>query len=391
MKRFGIIILFLFIGLNLFAQKVDIRIYSHYKIKAFVLTPMSGKYEIIGDGIREYRLKKHDAVYISFKDNRIIVKCLDRDWGVFDDIRIVGTNKINSFRIKPVLPNNIKERTYDDDVSIEIVDGELHIINNVELENYIAGVVETESGTTSPLEYYKSQAIICRTYVLANLGKHKIEGFNLCDGVHCQAYKSKALISADILEATSLTKGLVLVDSTLNLITAAFHANCGGETAASEDVWISALPYLRPIDSKFAMDYPGAKWEKIIPAHEWKNYLKSKGFSINEAICSAESFEFLQDNRKVYYTYKNDSVKLREIRRDWKLRSTFFSVVPQGEILVFKGKGYGHGVGMCQESAMQMAREGFTFDQIINYFYQRIHTVSLRALDFFKQSGSSQE
>jgi stage II sporulation protein D len=262
--------------------------------------------------------------------------------------------------------------------------GFLMLVNHVELESYISGVVESEGGSTAHLEYYKSQAIICRTYALANLNRHAGEGFNLCDGVHCQAYHNKSLKSDKIISATQLTRGLIIVDTTLNLITAAFHSNCGGQTANSEDVWLSKLSYCRSIQDYHCRSSRNAVWQKTISVKEWIEYLKNNGISVSENV-TAQDFAFAQTSRKVNYTFNNQNIQLKKIRADWKLKSTFFSIEPSGSSIILQGKGFGHGVGLCQEGAMKMANSGFTYDQIIKFYYKNTYTISLRALEFFKE------
>ena len=138
------------------------------------------------------------------------------------------------------------------------------LINNIEIDNYVAGVVESEVGRSPPPEYFKLQAIICRTYALKNIKRHQAEGFSLCDKVHCQAYNRKPK-SELIKKAAVETNNIVIVDSDINLITATFYSNCGGETAKSEEVWRQKLYYLRTVKDTFCVHETNAFWEKEIP------------------------------------------------------------------------------------------------------------------------------
>src|SRR5690606_6809159 len=106
-------------------------------------------------------------------------------------------------------------------------------------------------------EYFKLQGIICRTYALNNLHTHTIEGYNLCDQVHCQAYHGKTFYE-DIVSAVMQTRGIVIVDSDISLITAVFHSSCGGQTVNSEDVWSKSLYYLRAVRDSFCLNAPNA-------------------------------------------------------------------------------------------------------------------------------------
>jgi stage II sporulation protein D len=93
--------------------------------------------------------------------------------------------------------------------------------------------------------------------------------------VHCQAYYGMPR-DVNVFKATEATKGKVVVDENLNLITAAFHSNSGGQTANSEDVWGSRLPYLRSVNDTFSTKMPNAKWERKMAKEDWLSYLKLK-------------------------------------------------------------------------------------------------------------------
>ena len=88
-----------------------------------------------------------------------------------------------------------------------------------------------------------------------------------------------------------------------------------------------------------------------------------------------DNLYFEQPLRTRYYVYGNDTLPLRKIREDLKLRSTWFSFKPEGNYLIFIGRGYGHGVGLSQEGAMQMARENYSFLDIIHFYYKQVKVV----------------
>ena len=427
-----ILILFTFITATAQAQHINISIFNDFNVKSVVITPVEGKYDIIaspppdkpiprplpkgkgsnkgrGENDSVFKLETNSIIYLTLIGDSISIRDLDKSFGVFKKIEIRGTEKINNFIIKPVSPA-LEQRVYNDNLIIlvrrggSVANSRLIIISEVDLENYIARVVETEGGPKSPTEYYKSQAIICRTYALEKFSRHIEEGFNLCDGVHCQAYKGKSIYSKIILEATKSTSGLIIVDTNLTLITAAFHSNCGGETVNSEDVWVMPKSYLKSVKDNFCIEQPNSKWKKTISIAQWKKYLTSYGIKIpsirgggldivSGGVCNSnpdktqiDELLFEQQNRKVYYTINNASIPLKRIRDDWKLRSTFFSIKSEGNNLLLKGKGYGHGVGLCQEGAMQMAKMGYNYKEIIKFYYKNVHIISLEALEFFNEN-----
>jgi stage II sporulation protein D len=235
------------------------------------------------------------------------------------------------------------------------------------------------------LEFYKVQAILARTFALTHINKHVAEGFSLCDQVHCQAYYGKPK-DLTIFKAIEETKGKVVVDENLNLIVAAFHSNSGGQTANSEDVWGSKTTYLRSVTDSFSIKMPNSKWERRMLTDDWLSYLKLKhNFPTEQDDAKSIALNFKQDQRKIFLECSNSRVPLKNIRQDLQLKSTFFSIsIINKDSVLFKGRGYGHGLGMCQEGAMRMSKSGYTYTQILNFYYKNIQLIDLHKLSFFK-------
>jgi stage II sporulation protein D len=259
------------------------------------------------------------------------------------------------------------------------------VINEAKLDNYIAGVTDAEAGTRCKLEFYKVQAILARTFALAHINKHVTEGYSLCDLVHCQAYHGKPR-DLNVVKAVTATQGLVVVDQNLDLIVAAFHSNSGGQTANSEDVWGAYTPYLRSITDTFSTRMPSSRWERKMPAQDWLSYLKLKhNYPIDNDSGRKLAMNFRQDTRKAYLEFNGVKVPLKNVRQDLQLRSTFFNVCAiGGDSVLLQGRGYGHGLGMCQEGAMCMAGKGYTYRDILNYYYKDIQLIDLEKLKFFR-------
>jgi len=358
------------------AQSIKVKLFYGFSIKTAVIRTLSGKYDFIADGNRIDRIKKNNIIYFTVTGDSINVWDLDKHIGVYRSVSFTGKTRVNSFRIEAVYPA-LKERSFHGNIKVNVSDSSLIIVNEVDLESYVSGVVESESGPKANEEYYKSQAIICRTYALDHLDRHNGQGYNLCDAVHCQVYKNMSYQNYIIPEATFFTSGLVLVDTAGQLITAAFHSNSGGETANSEDVWSSETSYLKARKDKFSLNQRNSVWEKKITYLEWLDYLDTLGIDISNGI-SEEDIEFIQENRKRYITIKNDTIAVKKVRADFKLRSAYFSIFPNDDIILFKGKGYGHGVGLSQEGAMNMAKQGYNFRDIIHYYYKDVKIVKVQ-------------
>jgi stage II sporulation protein D len=243
---------------------------------------------------------------------------------------------------------------------------------------YIAGVVEAESGTSQNLEYYKVQSVICRTYALANKTRHAQSGYHLCDAVHCQVYHGMAEINPDITSATMETSDVVVVDQDINLITTAFHSNCGGQTINSEDVWSKSVPYLKAVTDTFCLDMRNSTWTKNIKTANWMGFLRKKG--ITHQSDSLRKFAFSH-----HRTHFAPQIHLKDIRSAFQLKSTYFQASEQNGSMNFKGRGYGHGVGLCQEGAMKMSTLGYDYIEILHFYFTDIHVVPLSNFHLFKE------
>jgi len=373
----------LFLWNTSFAELLNIGVLYQKKVTSFVFSPQSGDYIVYTNKGKLTQIDNSEVLELSYKKNLIYIKSLDKDYGSFKKVHFIGIAKGCSFKIKTNHPAGTIKK-YEDNliVNIHAYYNYMQLINNIDIDNYVAGVVESEVGSSPPDEYFKLQAIICRTYALKNIDKHKDEGFSLCDKVHCQAYNGMPR-STLIKEAALATDGVVIVDSDINLITATFYSNCGGETANSEEVWKQPLYYLKTVKDTFCLKENNAEWTKRIPLQEWADYLINYGLpkgSLEEK-CGAEYF---QNCREQYYENQNVQIPFVTIRKDWRLKSALFDVVTDGDEVIFKGRGFGHGVGLCQEGAMKMARTGYSYIQILHFYYEDVHMINLESLSFFK-------
>ncbi len=294
----------------------------------------------------------------------------------------------------PVIPKDCgvemsKERKYQDDFEITSGAKGLSLVNLVDMENYLSGVVESEGGGGKELEYYKVQAIMCRTYVLKNLSRHKDEGFSVCDRVHCQAYHSMLRFTPKIREAVKATNDLILVDDHSDIAGTYFHANCGGQTSEASQVWNNDIAYLKTFKDTFCVYTKQATWEKRISQQQWADFLVNKyNYPLYDTVYGPMLFTFNQPDRLAFYHSPVLGIPLRDIRTEFQLKSTYFSCYPEGLEVVIRGKGFGHGVGLCQEGAMKMAKYGFSYQQISLYYFPGLKLIPYLDYLFFKQKNS---
>jgi stage II sporulation protein D len=260
----------------------------------------------------------------------------------------------------------------------------LHVVNILDLDTYVAGVVEAEGGANKSDEYYKVQAVLCRTYAMNNSHRHAHS--DLCDGTHCQVYHGLSRKEPQIEKAVTATNKLVVIDENGSLITAFFHSNCGGHTLNSEMVWKAALPYCKGKPDPYCMGMPNSNWEKRIPINDWTNYLESKKVSSSDTLGITS---FFPGKKVMYYQHNKVKIPTKVIRTDLKLKSAYFTVHLQNNEAVFIGQGFGHGVGLCQEGAMNMAKKGKSYEEILNFYYTNVHLVPYDMIWFFNDEDTS--
>ena len=386
-KNKFIVLLFIVFIQSVNASNVSIRILTTKVITSFIFSPISGIYSVYGDGKLLVDCDASGIFQMSLDGDSILLKTFEKTIGKYASVKMLSKQQDGAFKIKSVTSES-KVRTYSDDLSIGFTSDKKQflLVNKVDLEKYIAGVVESECGKHTSLEYYKLQAILCRTYLLAHINRHILENFQVCDDVHCQAYLSRST-DEDIVKAVLATKGLVVVDNDLNLITAAFHSNCGGQTCNSQDVWAVPTAYLKSVRDTFCTNQPHATWQRSIPLEDWKAYLQLKHkYPVDDSVKFSNATSFTQPNgRAIYFMDRDLKIPLKTIRADFQLKSTYFSIEQQGESVIFNGRGYGHGVGLCQEGAMRMANLKHSYKDILNFYYKDVHLVDLSALSYFRQ------
>ncbi len=369
-------LLFLFFLFHVAIQAKDdsiqVGILSKQKIYHCSIKIQRGTYAVIADGKYFCTLLKSENLAINYLDSLEI-----RTKGKIikaKDLKLKGQDYVNHFTLKVGAKKRI---AYDDNLQVYHGNSYMQLINTVALENYVSAVVEGEAGYSLPQEYYKLQAILCRTYALKNMQRHLHQGYNICDKVHCQVYHHKCTKS-EIYEATIATNSLVVVDEKLNLINTIFHANCGGETCNSEDVWGTALSYLRCVTDSFCTSSRSSYWKKSYPKTKLYSYFNVGKKRTKET----ELYSFCQaDERHADTRLLNK--RLTKIRKDLKLRSTYFFADEKGDSVMLYGRGYGHGVGLCQQGGIEMAYRKYSYVDILKKYYVGINIINRKALNFF--------
>jgi stage II sporulation protein D len=252
----------------------------------------------------------------------------------------------------------------------------------VPLEDYVLGVLSVEAAVEDELEALKAQAIVSRTYALKNLGRHASEGFDLCSNTHCQQYVGDdSRVSEKIRRAVADTAGEVLRDAKGQTAEAYFHAACGGHTANFESLWGTPGPsYLRGVRDDSCAAMPNHDWTDEIPAAQLVKALASDpltdaGRKIDNVVVTkrdatgrAEIISIEGERRRQVRGWNFKLIVGRAL--GWNvLKSSRFSVSRRGATFIFRGSGFGHGLGLCQNGAHVMARRGARSGQILDKYF----------------------
>ena len=366
-----IVILFVLMFFSSLGQEQSIGILREHKVKRVTFSHHLGQYNVQADASIIGTFNSQEFIEVELVGGKLSLKYNTIPQGNFSRITVVA-NGNGTIAIKSKVPS-VRERKYQDHFEISVVKGRMTIVNKVSMEDYLCGVIESEGGGGRHAEYYKVQAVMSRTYAFKNKSRHSKEGFGLCDGVHCQAYHNMLRYTPEIRTAVRNTKGDVLVDGKKRLVTTYFSANCGGEVCDASHVWNNSVQHVKPFIDTFCIHTRQATWTKRIPQWEFRNFLvKQYGYPIYDSLMAKRIYSFTQESRKAFYIHPSLGIPLRDLRKKFKLKSTFFSTHPEGSVVVLEGRGFGHGVGLCQEGAMNMATNNFTYRQIAEFYFDGV-------------------
>ncbi len=251
----------------------------------------------------------------------------------------------------------------------------LQLVNHVEVEDYVASVVASEYGLKD-LEGSKAMAVIARTYALHALGEAG-DAYDHVDHTLSQVYGGTDRITPLARQAARETYGEVLTFEG-HLIDAVYFSASGGHTADNEAVWLSKpLPYLRGKQDPYDTS-PYAAWSTSVSR---KNLLEVLSQAFGFRVSGLRIADRSRDGRVKTLSLLRDGGPDRTIpANDFRLayirafgastlRSTFFTVRTQGNDYVFQGRGFGHGVGLSQWGAHEMARQGHSYREILSFYY----------------------
>jgi len=288
---------------------------------------------------------------------------------------------------KPAKPVKLSEevRKYNSEPTISLYRTETGAKEELKLEDYLKGVLAAEMNTKFPLEALKAQAIVARTMTLAKIeyenGTQDKHGTDASDNhLEFQEYNEKG-ITEKITQAVKETRGQVLTYNGKFAYTL-FHSLSKNKTASIAEGFpnlADKISYLVPVKTN-GIKYAPEKyrnWTVKIPRKDIQKVMGSKAGNLDDIKISQKG----PSGRATEISAGSASINAVDLRQEIgpdKLYSTMWSsVTPQGDYIVFKGSGWGHGVGMEQWGAYAMAKEGKKARQIVEYYYPKTTWVKL--------------
>ena len=277
---------------------------------------------------------------------------------------------------------------------VKLLHTDIGEVQELELDTYLLGVVSSEMPASFENEALKAQAVVARTYTIYKIMyENKHENADICDNSNCcQAWISKENRLAKwkeeerennwakIENAVNSTKGKIILFNG-KPINAFFHSNSGGITDTASNVWGGTnYPYLQAVQTSGEDAYSQYSSELFISKEEFISKIKEYhsdfeiDFSLNNQI---EVLEYTDGDRIKTIRIGNINFSGVEIRTIFSLKSAKFIIDIEGDNIVFRVTGYGHGVGMSQTGADSLAKQGKNFEDIIKHFYTGVEITDI--------------
>lgn len=311
--------------------------------------------------------------------------------------RTVSTWEIPSKGKCTALANSkgaLKKKCYPGKFTISANKGLLNAVNEVSVEEYLRGVVPYEIGTLDSNRFsaLQSQAIAARTYAYKHFGSRESAGFDIYADTRDQVYNGLSSATALTDSAVKSTEGIVMTYDG-EFIIAYYHSTCGGETETPatwgkpERPYLKTSPDLRPDGTPWCSESKYVSWEQKFTDSEVdslfrKNAAEAKAkanafkkvsaIAITDTLASGRILTLEVTTDKGNFTVKGDMVRWLFKRAGTILPSSFFKVAHENGEWTITGKGFGHGVGMCQMGVRGRAAAGQSFLEILTHYYPGI-------------------
>lgn len=251
----------------------------------------------------------------------------------------------------------------------------LTVVNEIDVEDYLKGVLPWESNPEWPKEALKAQAVVSRTYAIFKNIENQDFPFTLSSDVGSQVYSGKSIEHPLSNQAVDQTRGEILTYRG-KIFPAFFHSTCGGGTTRADYQWkIEAHPSLKGVECPFCQASKYYAWKAELSVSEVQRLLAKKGYALSD-IQDVTPEEPDDSGRPRFLAIRHAAGTLKLSANEFRLavgpdriRSTRIKVAKEGDRLMVKGRGWGHGVGMCQFGAKHLAELGYRYADILRYYY----------------------
>ncbi len=295
---------------------------------------------------------------------------------------VINGRTLRGLKISAPVFVQVNGKGYRGVIEVSSADKGLLVVNELPLEEYLVGLINCEISSQWPMEAVKAQAVIARSYAIFQKEARKNAPYQLESSVLDQVYEGCDIEDSRAARGVKETAGEVLTSNGA-VIQAFYHSNCGGHTEAAENVWGYGLPYLQGVSCSYCQTANPYRWEQRISLKKIETQLKGAGYAVAG----------LRDIRP---GVRNKSGRLNEVILSTArgrvavpgagfrkalgysvIKSTNFEVRVVDDDALISGTGYGHGVGLCQWGAKQRAADGFTYREILSYYYPGTRLVNI--------------
>lgn len=251
----------------------------------------------------------------------------------------------------------------------------LNIINVVDLEQYIKGVLYHEISHKWPIEAIKAQAVAARSYAVYSSEQSKGKDFDVTNDIYSQVYGGKNSERYRTGIAVDETRGEILVYDG-KVLPAFFHATCGGMTESANEVWNINIPALQSELCPYCKNSPHMHWKKNFRLKDIQTKLNQNGYHIGAILTIEILRRNASDRIQSLRITARDGSSMTISGKDFRniigpndIKSNSYEVVMRGYYVDFYGRGWGHGVGLCQWGALGMAQLHFDYQAILKHYY----------------------
>ena len=255
--------------------------------------------------------------------------------------------------------------------------GTLDVINRLDLDDYLKGVIPFEGNPAWALEALKAQAVASRTFALTKMLTRRDLEYDVSSGMISQVYAGKQIENERTSEAVDATQGEVLLYDG-KIFPAYFHSTCGGATTAADLVWkVKPHPALAGVECQYCKRSPHYKWQAVVTPAEIKEKLAKQQMPVSEVLgIRLDKVDRTGRAHKLVIksTWAEKTVDADGFRvwiDPMRLKSNLITKISTNDAgaFVFKGRGWGHGVGMCQYGMKYLGELGYNYKDILGYYY----------------------